>query len=65
MSSERASATRIYMSPVIFYFSSILLISLIVLVPSHPRETHTVLIGLNALIGAAASVHPRILARPR
>ena len=56
MSPERASATRIYMSPVIFHFSSILLISLTVLVPSHPREAHAVLIVLNALVGAAASI---------
>jgi len=56
MSPERASATRIYMSPVIFHFSSILLMSLIVLVPSHPRETHTGLIALNALVGVAASI---------
>jgi hypothetical protein len=55
MSAERASATRIYMSPVIFHFTSILLMSLIVLVPSYPRETHTVLIALNALVGAATS----------
>ena len=56
MSPERASATRIYMSPVIFHFSSILLISLIILVPSHPREAHMVLVGLNAIVGAAASI---------
>ena len=56
MSPERASATRIYMSPVIFHFTSILFISLIVLVPSHPRELHTALIALNAVVGAAASI---------
>jgi predicted neutral ceramidase superfamily lipid hydrolase len=67
MSPERASATRIYMSPVIFHFSSILLVSLTVLVPSHPRETHTVLIGLNALVGAAAStvICTRVFSRAR
>jgi len=37
MAPERASATRIYMSPVIFHFTSILFISLAVLVPSYPR----------------------------
>jgi hypothetical protein len=67
MSPERASATRIYMSPVIFHFSSILLMSLTVLVPSHPRETHTVLIGLNAILGAAAStvICTRVFSRAR
>ena len=56
MSPERASATRIYMSPVIFHFTGILFISLIVLVPSHPRELHTALIALNAVAGATASI---------
>jgi hypothetical protein len=56
MAPERASATRIYMSPVIFHFSSTLLISLIVLVPSRPREIHALLVALNALVGAAASI---------
>ena len=55
MAPERASATRIYMSPVIFHFSSILLVSLAVLVPSYPRQTHGLLIGLNAIVGAVAS----------
>jgi hypothetical protein len=56
MSAESASATRIYMSPVIFHFTSILFISLIVLIPSHPRELHAALIALNAVAGAAASI---------
>src|SRR3974390_646343 len=56
MAPERASATRIYMSPVIFHFTSILFISLAVLVPSYPRQTHGLLIGLNAIVGAVASI---------
>jgi hypothetical protein len=65
MAPERASATRIYMSPVIFHFSSILLISLAVLVPSYPRHTHGLLIGLNAIVGAVASsaICTRVLMR--
>jgi hypothetical protein len=56
MSAESTSATRIYMSPVIFHFTSILFISLIVLVPSHPRELHAALIALNGMAGATASI---------
>jgi len=54
MSPERATTTRIYMSPVIFHFTTILLVSL--LVPSHPRERHGLLVGLNAVIGVVASI---------
>jgi hypothetical protein len=55
MPPERASARRTYMSPVIFHFTSILFLSLVVLVPSHPRESHSLLIALNGVVGAAAS----------
>jgi hypothetical protein len=33
-----------------------LFISLAVLVPSYPRQTHSLLIGLNAIVGAVASI---------
>lgn len=53
---ERASASRIYMTPVIFHFTSILFVCLVVLMPSHARETHCVLISLNGVIGVVASI---------
>jgi predicted neutral ceramidase superfamily lipid hydrolase len=55
MPADRAHARRTYMSPVIFHFSSILFVSLVVLVPSHPRESHSLLIALNAVAGVVAS----------
>jgi predicted neutral ceramidase superfamily lipid hydrolase len=55
MPDDRAYARRTYMSPVIFHFSSILFVSLVVLVPSHPRESHSLLIALNAVVGIVAS----------
>jgi hypothetical protein len=64
---ERASATRIYMTPIIFHFTSILFISLVVLVPSHPGATHPLFIALNAGVGAVASgvICKRVVADPR
>src|SRR5215470_13722254 len=55
MPPDRAHARRTYMTPVIFHFTSILCVSLVVLVPSHPRESHSLLIGLNGVVGAVAS----------
>jgi hypothetical protein len=55
MPPERAGARRTYMSPVIFHFTSILFVSLVVLVPSHPRESHSLLIALNGVVGAVTS----------
>jgi hypothetical protein len=55
MPPERAAARRTYMSPVIFHFTSILFISLVVLVPTHPRASHGLLVALNGVVGAAAS----------
>jgi hypothetical protein len=55
MPPDHARARRTYMSPVIFHFTSILSTSLVVLVPSHPRESHSLLIALNGIVGAAAS----------
>jgi predicted neutral ceramidase superfamily lipid hydrolase len=56
MPPNRAHARRTYMSPVIFHFSSILFVSLVVLVQSHPRESHSLLIALNAVVGIVASI---------
>jgi hypothetical protein len=64
---DRASASRTYMSPIVLHFTSILFISLVVLVPSHPGEAHPLLIALNAVIGAAISsvICKRVVADPR
>lgn len=55
LSRERAGATRTYMSPVAFHFTSALVVSLLTLVPSHSRGSLALLIGLNALAGLAYS----------
>src|SRR5262245_57922571 len=53
---ERAGASRVYMSPVVFHFTSVLLTSLVVLVPSRAYMAPALLIGLNAVIGIGASI---------
>jgi hypothetical protein len=65
MTPEGASARRTYMSPVILHFTSILFVSLAVLVPSHPRQAHSLLIGSNGIVGviAACIICARVLTR--
>jgi len=46
LSTERSTATRTFMSPVVFHFSTLLIISLIAMVPSHT--------ALSLVIGIAA-----------
>jgi hypothetical protein len=46
LSPERSTATRTFMSPVVFHFSTLLIISLIAMVPSHT--------ALSLVIGIAA-----------
>ena len=53
LSRERSGPTRTYMSPVAFHFTSVLFTSAIALVPSHTPMSLGVLIGINALVGAA------------
>ena len=55
LSRERAGATRTYMSPVAFHFTSALIVSLLTLVPSHSRGSLALLVGLNALVGLVYS----------
>jgi hypothetical protein len=52
---ERAAASRVYMSPVVFHFTSVLLLSLAVLVPANSRLPSSLLVGANGAIGAIAS----------
>jgi len=48
---ERSTATRTFMSPVVFHFSTLLLISLVALVPSHTALSLAV--GIVVLVGLA------------
>ena len=50
---ERSIATRTFMSPVVFHFSTLLMISLIALVPSHVVESLAIGIALVAVAGLA------------
>jgi hypothetical protein len=52
---ERAAASRVYMSPVVFHFTSILFLSLVTLVPPAAHLPAGLLIGVNAGIGAVGS----------
>jgi hypothetical protein len=48
---ERSVATRTFMSPVVFHFSTLLLISLIAMVPSHTTLSLAIGITLVAIAG--------------
>jgi hypothetical protein len=53
MTTDPAGATRTYMSPVGFHFSSVLFMSAVGLVPTHSKISLGLLVGLNGLCGAA------------
>lgn len=53
LTSERSVATRTFMSPVVFHFSTLLLISLIAIVPSHTALSLAIGITLVAVAGLA------------
>jgi hypothetical protein len=36
---QRASATRTFMSPVVFHYTNVLFLSLIALIPTQPRQS--------------------------
>jgi hypothetical protein len=55
ISPERAVASRVYMSPVVFHFTSILFLSLVALVPPTAHLPPGPLIGVNGGIGAIGS----------
>jgi len=52
---ERAEASRVYMSPVVLHFTSVLFASLVVLIPSHAYLAPALLIGGNGVVGVTAS----------
>jgi hypothetical protein len=53
---EGAAASRVYISLVVFHFTSVLFLSLDVLVPAHAHTPPGLLIGVNAGIGAVGSL---------
>ena len=54
---EGAAATRIYMSPVVLHFTSVLVACAVGLVPSHTRMSLALIIGAGAVGGLAVSGH--------
>jgi hypothetical protein len=52
---ERAVASRVYISPVLFHFTSVLFLSLLTLVPPHAYLAPGLLIGVNGGLGALGS----------
>ena len=55
---ERSVATRTFMSPVVFHFSTLLLISLIVMVPTHTALSLAIGIALVAVAGLGYTTCP-------
>jgi hypothetical protein len=55
LSAERSTATRTFMSPVVFHFSTLLLLSLVALVPAHSAASLAIGIAVIALAGCAYS----------
>jgi hypothetical protein len=53
LSAERSTATRTFMSPVVFHFSTLLLLSLIALVPAHTTISLAIGIAVVAIAGCA------------
>ncbi len=56
LSRESAGATRTFMSPVIFHYAGVLLLSLIALVPTHTATSLGIAIGAVAAIGLGYSL---------
>ena len=54
---ERATATRIFMSPVVVHFSAVLFVSLLMLTPADPRWLIAGLTALVAIIGLCISAY--------
>jgi hypothetical protein len=53
LSAERSTATRTFMSPVVFHFSMLLLLSLVALVPAHTTVSLAIGITVVAIAGCA------------
>jgi len=56
LSSERTTATRIYMSPIILHYASVLFVSLVALVPALGDHMLGCIIGLSGVVGLAYSI---------
>jgi hypothetical protein len=56
LSRESASATRTFMSPIIFHYASVLFLSLIALIPTHTAISLATAIGVVAAVGLLYSV---------
>jgi hypothetical protein len=56
LSSERTTATRIYMSPIILHYASVLFVSLVALVPALGDRMLGCIIGLSGVVGLAYSI---------
>jgi hypothetical protein len=63
LSFEKASATRVYMTPVIVHFTAVLLASAVSLVPSHTVMTFSLTLGIASSIGMVYSgmLTPKVL----
>jgi hypothetical protein len=53
---ERSTATRTFMSPVVFHYSSILLLSLIALIPAHTPASLAIGIAIVATVGVVFTI---------
>ena len=56
LTSERATGTRLYVSPIILHYASVLFVSLIILIPALGDRVLGATIGLCGAIGLAGSV---------
>jgi len=56
LTTERAGPTRLYVSPIILHYASVLFISLIILIPALSDGTLGTLIGLCGAVGLIGSV---------
>jgi hypothetical protein len=52
----RGGATRTYMSPVVFHYTGVLFVSLVVLIPSHTQASLGICVGLVAAVGFVYSL---------
>ncbi len=56
LTSERATGTRLYLSPIILHYASVLFISLIILIPALSDRMLGTIIGLCGAVGLVGSV---------
>jgi len=56
LTSERAAGTRLYISPIILHYASVLFVSLVMLIPTLDDRTLGATIGLCGVVGLVGSV---------